>query len=89
MSIDMRHCIHYEFINENNAAEVIISISLAYSINSFEVRTSQNWFAWFRDGEIMLEDKESTCRPNLIVKGDLKALIEEDPRQSTRDLENI
>ena len=45
MSIDMRHCIHYEFINENNAAEVIISISLAYSINSFEVRTSQNWFA--------------------------------------------
>ena len=36
-----------------------------------------------------LEDNQGTDRPNLIEVDDLKAFIEEDPRQSTRDLANI
>ena len=39
--------------------------------------------------DFKLVDKERTSRPNLIDKDYLKAIIEEDPNQLTRDLPDL
>ena len=65
----------------------VLNKSIVGGSDAIEGRTCQNWFARFQDDDFQLEDKEEkerTVRPNLIEEDDLKALIEEDPRQSTR-----
>ena len=54
--------------------------------NALNIRVCQKWFAKFRSGDFDLEDKERSGRPQELETDNLEELLEEDPRQSTREL---
>ena len=53
---------------------------------SLDVRTCQRWFARFSSGDFDLNDKDRPGRPIEANDSLLEELLEQDPRQSTRDL---
>ena len=78
-----RHCMLYEFNLGRNATQATKVICSVYGDNAVTVRTCQNWFERFRQGDFSLEDKERSGRPLEMVTDELEALLEEDPRQSS------
>ena len=59
-----------------------------YGMDALNVRVCQKWFAKFRSRDFDLEDKEweRSGRPQELETDNLEELLEEDPRQSTREL---
>ena len=93
LSIEMPHvephfreCMLYEFDLKHNAAEATRNICTAYGEDALTLRTCQLWFARFRSGQRDLSDEPHTGRPIEFDQEALRALIEDDPRQSTRVL---
>ena len=82
----IRHCMLYEFNLKKNTTQSTKSICSAYGDDALDVRTCQNWFARFNAGDFDLNDKERTGRPVEANDDILVELLEEDPRQSTREL---
>ncbi|XP_076047479.1 histone-lysine N-methyltransferase SETMAR-like [Oratosquilla oratoria] len=50
-------------------------------------RTAQKWFKKFRSGNFNLEDAPRSGKPSAFDEDALNQLLHEDPRQSTRELE--
>ena len=82
----IRHCMFYEFNSKKNATEATNFICTTYGENALDVRSCQNWFTKFRSGDFNLNDKERSGRPVEVNDDLLQELLEEDPRQSTRQL---
>jgi len=82
----LRHCMLYEFHAGKNATQAANAICLVYGEGVVSPRTCQNWFARFKAGNFNLEDEERSGRPQELQSDELEALLDEDPRQSTREL---
>ena len=82
----IRHCMLYELNSKKNATEATNSICTTYGENALDFRTCQNWFAEFKSGDFNLNDKERSGRPVEVNDDLLQELLEEDPRQLTRQL---
>ena len=58
--------------------------------NTISVRVVQQWFSTFRSENFELEDEFRGGRPKAMEADELEALLQQDPRQTTRELaENI
>ena len=55
--------------------------------NALDVRTCQNCSAYFKSEDIDLSNKDCSERPTEVNNSVLEELLEEDPRQSTKDLD--
>ena len=75
----------YEFRQGKNEtkAKAICSV---YDVDALNFRVFQKWFAKFRSGDLILEDKERLGRPQELDTDTLEELLEEDQQQSTREL---
>ena len=82
----MRICLLYDFKQRKTAAESHRSISNAFGEDVINKRQCRNWFQRFRDGDESLEDKEHERRPKTVDDEELKAAIDSDPAQTTREL---
>jgi histone-lysine N-methyltransferase SETMAR len=84
--LHFRHCMLYEFDLKHNAAEAAHNICFAYGKGALTDRTCRFWFAKFRKKQRDLSDEPHTGRPIELDEEALRAVIEDDPRQSTREL---
>ena len=81
-----RHYMFYEFHLEKEAPDATKSICNSYGNDAISLRTCKLWFYQFQKGDFDIYEKLRSIRP---VKADeefLKALIEEDPKRSTRNM---
>jgi len=85
----IRHCMLYEFRQGKIATDAAEKICSVYGQDALSARVCQNWFARFRSGDFDLNDQERSGRPEELETDALQALLDEDPRQSTRDLAEL
>jgi histone-lysine N-methyltransferase SETMAR len=82
----IRHCMLYEFDRGSTAAEATKNIHAAYGEEVVGSSTCCRWFNKFRSGDITLMDKTRSGRPVDFDDEALQALLDADPRQTTREL---
>ena len=66
--------------------EAKAAICSAYGEDALSVRVCQQWFVKFRNNNFDLEDEQRSGKPRQLTSDDLQALLDENPRQSTREL---
>jgi transposase len=76
----------YEFQLGNNASDAARNICAALGEGAVADRTCRDWFKRFREGDLSLEDQPRSGRPLDSNVERLTALIEDNPRLTTRDL---
>ncbi|EZA50238.1 Histone-lysine N-methyltransferase SETMAR [Ooceraea biroi] len=72
-----------------NASQVTNSICSVYGEGALAERTVRKWFAKFRAGDFNLKDQERSGRPSTTDDDQIKTLIENNPRYTTRELAEI
>ncbi|XP_015436815.1 PREDICTED: histone-lysine N-methyltransferase SETMAR-like [Dufourea novaeangliae] len=85
----IRTILLYEYKLGRKAAETARNINQAFGQGTVTERTAQHWFQKFRNGDDSLEDAEGRGRPSLIDKDELKAIIESDPRKTSREVAEV
>ncbi|RLU15284.1 hypothetical protein DMN91_012278 [Ooceraea biroi] len=79
----------YEFRRGTTVSETARNINAVFGEGSTTKATVGNWFKNFRDGDFSLAN-EPRGRPKTRVDNDhLRAVVESDPSQSTRELASI
>ena len=76
----------YEFRQGKIATKATEAICSVYGVDALNARVCQKQFAKFSGGDFDLEDKERSGSPQELETGNLEELLQEDPRQSTREL---
>jgi [histone H3]-lysine36 N-dimethyltransferase SETMAR len=76
----------YEFQLGNNASAAARNICTALGEGTVAERTCRDWFKRFREGDISLEDYPRSGRPVECNVEQLQALVEDNPRLTTREL---
>ena len=84
--IHLRHVMLFQFNQGKNATQAAKEISFVYGEGAVSARDCQKWFARFRDGNFNLDDEERSSRPQELETTKLEKLLDEDPRQSSREL---
>ena len=84
--IHSRYCMLYEFRQGKKATEATATNRSVYGEDALSVGVCQQWFVKFRNKNFDLEDEQRSGKPRQLTADDLQALLDEDPRQSTREL---
>lgn len=82
----IRHCMLYEFDRGSTAAEATRNICTAYGEEAFDSSACRRWFTKFCSEDSTLTDKPRSRRPTEFDDEALQALLDADPRQTTREL---
>ncbi|XP_053980666.1 histone-lysine N-methyltransferase SETMAR-like [Hylaeus volcanicus] len=87
--VHFRHLMAFYFRKGKNATETARKISAVYGEGSVAESTVRKWFARFKSGNFDLMDRERSGRP-LVADNDLiRTLVENNPRQTTRDIAEV
>ena len=81
-----RHILLYYFRKGKNAVQALKKLHDVYSIKSLTERQCQNWFARFRSGDFDLKDAPRSGRPTEVDDDEVKAMIENNRRSTTREI---
>jgi histone-lysine N-methyltransferase SETMAR len=84
--IHIHHCMLYEFDRGSMVAEATKNIHAAYGEEAVGSSTCYRWFSKFRSEDTTLTDKPRSGRPVDFDDEALQALLDADPRQTTREL---
>ena len=79
----IRHCILYEFKKDSKASQAARNIRSAYKNEA--PFFCQRWFKQFESRNFTLEDSPQSGRPNSVNLEVLKAVAEENPKQTVRE----
>ena len=82
----IRHCILYEFKKGSKASQATRNIRSVYKNEPPSIRTCQQWFKQFKSGNFTLEDTLQSGRPSSVPLKVLKAVVEENSKQTAREL---
>ncbi|XP_067126777.1 histone-lysine N-methyltransferase SETMAR-like [Centruroides vittatus] len=86
LKVHVRHIMLWEFKLGNNATETTKKICNVYGSGVISDRAVRKWFTKFRSGDFSLKDEERPGRSSDFDDDVLKVLIEQNPRQMTREL---
>ncbi|RLU19787.1 hypothetical protein DMN91_008346 [Ooceraea biroi] len=84
-----RHLMLFYYRKGKNASQATNSICSVYGEGALAERTVRKWFAKFRAGDFNLKDQERSGKPSTTDDDQLKTLIENNPRYTTRELAEI
>ncbi|KAG1368893.1 hypothetical protein G6F61_012794 [Rhizopus arrhizus] len=73
-------------LNNKTATKVAKDVNVAFGEGTTTDRAVQDWFKKFRVGDFDVDDKSRSGRQRKIDENEFKAAVEEDPRQSLREL---
>ena len=76
----------WEFKQGNSATATAQKLCSVYGEGVISDRAVRNWFVKFRSGDMTLKDEPRMGRPSDFDDDVLNSLLEENPRQSTREL---
>lgn len=79
----------YHYRKGKNASQTISKICAVYGAGTVSKRVCQNWFSKFRAGDTSCQDNERSGRPSAVDDDQIKALIENNPRYTTREIAGI
>jgi histone-lysine N-methyltransferase SETMAR len=82
----LRHLILFEFNRGSNGADAARNICAVYGENFTNKMTVNRWYARFREGNFELSDAPRSGRPVEFDEERLVALLQENNRQTTREL---
>uniref|UniRef100_A0A6P6XYY2 Histone-lysine N-methyltransferase SETMAR-like n=1 Tax=Dermatophagoides pteronyssinus TaxID=6956 RepID=A0A6P6XYY2_DERPT len=81
----LRFLMLYWFRVHGNATRATSEINDVFP-GAVTIRTCQRWFQRFKSGDLSLEDKPRTGRPQEVSNDDLLEVVEENPRVTTDEL---
>lgn len=84
--VHIRHLMLWEFKQDNSAKARAEKICRVYGKGLITDRAVRNWFVKFRSGDFTLKVEPRLVRPFDFDNNLLKAVVEQNPRQSTRCL---
>ena len=82
----IRHCILYEFKKGSKASQAARNIRSVCKNEAPSIRTCQRLFKQFESGNFTLENSLRSRRPSSVPLKVLKAVVEENPKQTARKL---
>lgn len=83
---DLRVLLLHEFRLGSNATEATSKICRTMGSDLLSIRTAQHWFNRFKNDNFELDNRPRSGRPLEVNLDNLKELIEQDPRLTTRCL---
>src|SRR5271156_2741898 len=83
--VHIRHLVLFFFDGGKNATEAARSICEVYG-EVISVRSCQEWYQKFRNGDRSLEDRPRSGRPVTLDNDLLLDHLKQDPRQTTQEL---
>ncbi|CAD5214195.1 unnamed protein product [Bursaphelenchus okinawaensis] len=83
---DVRALLLYEFLQQRTASKAVENINTIFGPSVVSYDTAKVWFRSFKNGDFSLDDKPIPGRTATMNVDELRKLIDEDPRRSTRHL---
>jgi len=85
-TVHFRHVLLFYFRKGRNARQACEKLRAVYGNNALQERQCQRWFTRFRAGNFDLNDASRSGRPIKVDDDKIKALIESNPRYTTREI---
>lgn len=85
-AIHIRHVMLYLFLSHTTLKDSETLLKKVYNQHAPSYPTIQRWFHRFKENDFSLDDQERSGRPRELDLDTLKAQVESDPFQTTREL---
>ncbi|XP_006145801.1 histone-lysine N-methyltransferase SETMAR-like [Tupaia chinensis] len=85
-ALHFRHILLFYFRKGKSAHQACEKLRRVYGDNALHERQCQGWFTKFRAGDFDLNDTPRSGRPAKVDDDKIKALIESNPRYTTREI---